>query len=665
MAKDLALAKSAYEEIMSNLHVGLNFYSDFGEFIQKFVVNCQEKGESLNVYWMTERRSRLSLELAYAKGLEQLSKRTLSVSSSQLGGFEGIWNKLIACSSEEAHLRHSFAVGISDEIIGPMTSYMETDADWRQLRSFEVELGKHLRAYEDEVKDVPTDISSAIDSSTKTFSDKALPMLQKFEEMDKSRKRALIAVLSRFCELFGNLSKPTIDVRSLVSSSEPLIHGQIPDRILAGILEYDVETDNDYFNQILIQTPKLAEKVGVTLFAEPEAMSPPRMVDEEGFTIVPEPKQEETRNNNLESSDEEDNNHLEPLKMKVEIASNVIKDDNSSGAIDTMKSLAAALPASRKKTVRQVTVTSASDAAVESQPITDNLPLPKAVYSPTNPFSSGFAFPTSSSVVASTLKLQGDIVETVNVLVREGEIEKLLLTGEIFVSVPHGSSELHGFRLLIHGTEIFENFVANDSCASIFTGPEGNGLEIDLSVVGQQALASRIPVAKYQVHVSPDEFEFYAPVLANPLWKCDQHSASLLFVYELNEDLIRRLIISDLKVLATLNDGGELASVKMKPEGLWIPENRSVLWEIGALGDLTSPSPTHGSTTSSIASQEPTKLIARFETSTFPSPGTVSIQFRAVGGLLSGIDIDVVNDERVMLTEVGKMTLSGTYSCLI
>ncbi|KAJ3071026.1 hypothetical protein HDU98_005912 [Podochytrium sp. JEL0797] len=348
--------------------------------------------------------------------------------------------------------------------------------------------------------------------------------------------------------------------------------------------------------------------------------------------------------------------------MKVAIASNVIEDENSSSALNTMKSLASALPPSKRKTVNRMstiqnptTTTSSQQPGPSSAPIASPqipfVPIPLTSQPPpVNSFSSAFesSLPKAKPPV---VKLHGSVVETVNVLIRDGSIEKLLLTGEISVSIPQNVESVPPntkFKLSIHGTDAFEHFVANEAFAAVQTG-EDNGLVVDLSKLASVSGAAATQLAKYQVRVAEDDLDFYAPILANPMWKCDVGSASLLLAYEYNSDLITQLDVGEVRILANLVDGGDLVSAQMKPEGAFDQARRSLLWAVGALDSKN---------------EEPIKLIARVETSGQATPGTIAIQFKAVGRLLSGIDIDV-HDDAVVLKEVAKSVVSGKYACFM
>ncbi|KAJ3226493.1 hypothetical protein HDU78_010379, partial [Chytriomyces hyalinus] len=443
--------------------------------------------------------------------------------------------------------------------------------------------------------------------------------------------------------------------------------------------------------QKLHQVPDAATPVQA--LAPDVAEAPAPMVDAEGYTIVPNagnssnpPWATSNQAQDFDSSDEEDgypslldtenaDNIFEVSKIKVEISNKAIQDDPTS-ALDTMRSLAAALP-SKKKVSRQP----GSDFDSGSVPPALSIPYVAQTTETHNPgldlFNEFFGSPAVPAAPSAQVpKLYGSIVETVNVLIREGAIEKLLLTGEIFISMPQASeavTEGTKAKLSIHGTDAFANFIADETLATVYSGPEGKGLEVDLFKLSQlTATTSGNPaaalLAKYQVQVAEDDVDYFAPILANPMWRCDASSAALLFAFQYNEDLITKLNLSDVRVLATLADGGDLGAVQMKPEGLWSPQKRSILWNVGTMesevnnGDL-SP---RGSvlTSSSVGDGEPMKLMARFETSAPSSAGTISIQFRAEGGLLSGIDIDFGPEQFALLADVSKVIVSGKYACL-
>ncbi|KAJ3236786.1 hypothetical protein HDU81_010355 [Chytriomyces hyalinus] len=580
----------------------------------------------------------------------------------------------------------------------PLTARLDSDSDWKKQRTYEVELGKFLREFEIEEKrvkkdggkgiglfknlkakkaeDLSPENSRAIEAANRIFLDQITPIFKKFEQMDKARKISLNFNVTQFCEVFAAMVKPL---------------SEIPDRLLVSAVAYDVEADRESFASVLGMgsaggsEQKLHQVQDTTTpvqaLAPEVADTPAPMVDAEGYTIVPNagnnsnpPWATSNQAQDFDSSDEEDgtDNPFEVSKIKVEISNKAIQDDPTS-ALDTMRSLAAALP-SKKKISRQP----GSDLDSPAIPPALSIPYVAQTTETHNPgldlFNEFFGSPAVPAAPSAQLpKLYGSIVETVNVLIREGAIEKLLLTGEISISMPQASeavTEGSKAKLSIHGTDAFANFIADESLATVYSGPEGKGLEVDLFKLSQLTATSGSAalLAKYQVQVAEDDVDYFAPILANPMWRCDASSTALLFAFQYNEDLITKLNLSDVRVLATLADGGDLGAVQMKPEGLWSPQNRSILWNVGTMesevnnGDL-SP---RGSvlTSSSVGDGEPMKLMARFETSAPSTAGTISLQFRAEGGLLSGIDIDFGPEQFALLADVSKVIVSGKYACL-
>ncbi|ORY53117.1 hypothetical protein BCR33DRAFT_187555 [Rhizoclosmatium globosum] len=526
------------------------------------------------------------------------------------------------------------------------------------------------------------EIAGAIEAANVVFNEKVTPVLLKFEQMDRSRKIALNNTLGRFCELFATVVKPASD---------------IPDRILATTLGFDIETDKLFFASIMgldsqpsgvgFDSPSSPRngpsaqntETGITATSAP-------LVDEEGFTIVPSQNPPAAwaatkQDDGFDSSDNEDaadTGAFDTAKMKVAISSSVIEDSNPSEAAGVLQNLAASLPNSNRKTNRISMIPSSYNAETTATNSTSYgapaipMPLPLSPQISSNTFNSVFGVPTpNASSAKQSIKLAANVVETVNVVIRDGMIEKLLVTGEISISLPFNAQSIPDaakFKLAISGTDVFEQFVANSAFATPFTGPDGNGLDIELSKLVTHSSSGVVPVAKYQIRVADDDVDFYAPILANPIWKFDDASASLLLAFEYNDDLISRLTLGEVRILATLSDGGDLYNAQMKPEGAFSQERRSILWDIGSLGGQSEPSwpmPPGGSirSNSSYGSSQgaaPLKVIARVETSSPASAGIVAIQFKANGGLLSGIDVDI-NDEVVMLNDVSKSVCSGKY----
>ncbi|KAJ3071025.1 hypothetical protein HDU98_005911 [Podochytrium sp. JEL0797] len=249
-------------------------------------------------------QERLALEAQYTKGLEQLSKKTLSVSNSQLGAFYDVWNKVLVSTAEESQVHHRFAVGLTEKVVAPLENFMDSDQEWRRARTYEVELARFLKEYDDKVKGLKKEGKGAlggflknlkmkkneemspetvreIETANQAFVVKATPLILKFEEMDRSRKGALNNNIAQFCELYGKMVKPI---------------SEIPDRIFAASLGFDIEGDKKFFAGILgwenntfdsHPVAGIARTDSVDVPPAEAAPAPAPLVDDEGFTIVP------------------------------------------------------------------------------------------------------------------------------------------------------------------------------------------------------------------------------------------------------------------------------------------------------------------------------------------------------------------------------------------
>ncbi|KAJ3089144.1 hypothetical protein HK102_007107 [Quaeritorhiza haematococci] len=255
-----------------------------------------------------------------------------------------------------------------------------------------------------------------------------------------------------------------------------------------------------------------------------------------------------------------------------------------------------------------------------------------------------------SSQLPSPVHLDLHVTETINVLMKAGVVDKLLVVGEVSVSAaalasssssasPPSPSILHklwaekSVRIRIKGARgVLEKMIPNASLAAIEASSSSpspsqqeNDHHEDALVIKLGALLpsssdaptpASVPVLKYQVKANAEvNPQAYVPLYVSPFWKIEEQMTSLLVAYKGNEVVIgdagndggvdqegqkaqpkrRRVTLNDVSFLVNVNGaegstGFEVKNVQTKPFGIWNPERKALLWKVGDLGGQVSSS---------------------------------------------------------------------------
>lgn len=287
---------------------------------------------------------------------------------------------------------------------------------------------------------------------------------------------------------------------------------------------------------------------------------------------------------------------------------------------------------------------------------------------------------TVSSSAPLSISTRVCCVETINVLLKSGKIEKVLLTGEVSFEIASLESilaarlELGQVRLRIQHHRVIEKMVPNDGFATLMTD-DSNLLDsfTDVSVHLDRYLLSSLSsvvVFKYQVGVTEQNASLFAPLYVSPVWKIEENLTSLMVVYQFNDKLNSSnnntaIILKDLAILVTCAKQNEesdvvFGSAQLLPAGLWNPQRGMLLWKIPDTETLAMQQ------SGSAMPIEPVKLFARFETpGAQMKAGAVAVKFSIDGSLLSGINISLLptSESRVQINmvEFVKRTNVGKY----
>ncbi|KAF9023626.1 hypothetical protein BGZ52_012439, partial [Haplosporangium bisporale] len=243
------------------------------------------------------------------------------------------------------------------------------------------------------------------------------------------------------------------------------------------------------------------------------------------------------------------------------------------------------------------------------------------------------------------------VVEKVHVHTQAGEISKMMVTGEIILTLENTkedeelSTEPAPKRALLRLDQLqsLDKHIPNPAYLSNVQGADGcYWVDLEsLSAAVQQmnnvisTHGQGIVVLKYQVKTDAEEAkQTMIPLLIQPAWKCEPHQTSLLINYKANVHCKLANSSSD-PTLSQLGElsflvpvSGEVANVQSRPTGIWNTESNKMFWDVDPVH--LGPNP------------EPHKLLARFEMNPAAGasqPSATAVKFRVQGQLLSDLQV--------------------------
>lgn len=277
---------------------------------------------------------------------------------------------------------------------------------------------------------------------------------------------------------------------------------------------------------------------------------------------------------------------------------------------------------------------------------------------------------TSTNGTSGASSFRAAILETVNVLLKAGEVQRVMITGEIIFSarnLPQGHDGAAA-TLRIPNFSQFDKHAPNGAILA----PAGTGVagEYTINTAALQATqGSNTTVFKYQLDtasLSPDsgsDSKAFVPLEFTPQWKIEERQTSFLMAYSGNPGCRFRSgevspfgdseeegapVLQDVSFSVPVSPAcGGVSSLQTKPQGSYSSEKRRILWKMDEL-DL-------GASGGRVA-----KVLARFATESEGAAMPVSVQWRLPGRLASGLQLEVEGGG-LKLDEVVRNTQSGKY----
>lgn len=221
----------------------------------------------------------------------------------------------------------------------------------------------------------------------------------------------------------------------------------------------------------------------------------------------------------------------------------------------------------------------------------------------------------SSSITPPNIQVRMN--ETIHALLKGGQLDRAAVIGEIKV-VYHGPEKVQQpVYVHIDGLDAMEQVTPNTSYLTSVEGEPGV-YQLD---TGMFHLAGDSPVTciKYQLPVN----EKALPILARPMWKCEEEQTRLLVKYrktDLEND------VHGVFFMTTVS--GDVQNVRSIPAGQWMVEQERMVWPMGEWQDL-----------------EEHMLRAKFITKQQGGSQPIAIRFEGKDWLVSKVTLSASNQQ--------------------
>ncbi|GAA5929659.1 hypothetical protein JCM1841_004261 [Sporobolomyces salmonicolor] len=260
-----------------------------------------------------------------------------------------------------------------------------------------------------------------------------------------------------------------------------------------------------------------------------------------------------------------------------------------------------------------------------------------------------FASATSPGVRVS-------ILETVNVLLKAGEVARVMVTGEVAIS--HRATDDKPLRIRINGFDQLEKAAPNPSFLTP-TSSAGDG-EYTISPA-LAAHGSTATVLKYQLRLSASAASS-VPLAVRPTFRCEPNLARVIVVYSSNPSSLFASSASPFDE----EDAEEQAQAPVQIEDLAI----DLAFPAGQITSYQSKPATGSLLPSgglSFALPAPTgpgeeKLLASIQTEgATAAPGPVSVRWTVKGRTVGAVSVEVLDGQDGEVAEVRRETVAGKY----
>lgn len=245
--------------------------------------------------------------------------------------------------------------------------------------------------------------------------------------------------------------------------------------------------------------------------------------------------------------------------------------------------------------------------------------------------------------------LHATITERVNVLFSGHEISKMMVVGEVTVSVRELAAK-GPVHLRIEAFEQLEKAAPNPA----YLKPVGGNTEkageylMDVGAILSQG-GRKATLLKYQLHVSPNRWKEYAPLNVTAQWRCEERQTSILVNYSTNSEAKTSLASSTAAIqdvsLSVDVTSPTVSNMMSKPSAVYSSEQKKLFWR------LTEP-----------VTNTPNKVLARFHVDQASQVCPIEVRWRLPGLTLSALDLSIVDPQSgVAFGQINRQTMSGKY----
>jgi len=247
--------------------------------------------------------------------------------------------------------------------------------------------------------------------------------------------------------------------------------------------------------------------------------------------------------------------------------------------------------------------------------------------------------------------LRASMTEVVNAIVREGQVQRLQINGEIYLSLrtsPGSTTNQGPIHIRLTEFEGLEKIAPNPAfLAQVPDRPGEYFLNSEVLASAPSTGGKGTLLFKYQVYIPAGTEMSALPLVLEPAFRCSDGESRMILNYKINETS-RLTKLSNVSISASFGPGPSVSNVQAKPAGgVWSPSTRRMTWN---MDDITDGG----------------KIIAKFlsEPGSPLTPQGVQANWSVEGSLSSGIGIDVVHGDLEIgldFAEVKKLVTTGKY----
>lgn len=235
--------------------------------------------------------------------------------------------------------------------------------------------------------------------------------------------------------------------------------------------------------------------------------------------------------------------------------------------------------------------------------------------------------------------LKPAITENVNVLMKGGEVIKVMITGEINLWYKPLSTSSDSPTLRLSAFEQLEKVAPNPQYLQQIPDKHGE-YKVDLEALSKVGKAL---VLKYQLYISQSQLKSFVPMFVNMKWRYELNTHSAIVNYALNEEsrLVKKgKTLKGVQFLIPIS----AKNVQSKPQGVYSPERKKITW---MLNDIDGGNPAD-------------KILARFVVDDEQhQQQPAQLRWIVGGDITSDVDVELSDMENVYSTI--KNTVNGKY----